>query len=65
MTTQSKPPCALCGQPVEISGFTLNSRKGELAFCCAGCQSIFQLLNEDVLSTNPINNSNNHEDNKK
>ncbi len=65
MTTTIKKTCALCGQPVEIKGFSLNTRQGELAFCCAGCQSIYQLLNDDILSSNPINNSKNHEDNKK
>ena len=39
--------CALCGQPVEIEGFTLNTPHGLLKFCCAGCLSIYQLLNED------------------
>jgi rRNA maturation endonuclease Nob1 len=65
MTTKNKQACDLCGQQVEISGFSLNSRKGELAFCCAGCQSIFQLLNEDLLLPNPIDNHKIHEDKQK
>jgi Putative metal-binding domain of cation transport ATPase len=36
--------CDLCGLPVEIEGFTLAVDKGELWFCCAGCQSIYQLI---------------------
>ncbi|MGZ8162052.1 MAG: heavy metal translocating P-type ATPase metal-binding domain-containing protein [Methylobacter sp.] len=38
--------CALCGQPVEIKGFTLNTPEAQKHFCCAGCLSIYQLLNE-------------------
>jgi hypothetical protein len=38
--------CVLCGQPVEISGFTLQTPEGMLKFCCAGCLSIYQLLND-------------------
>ncbi|MEQ1620211.1 MAG: heavy metal translocating P-type ATPase metal-binding domain-containing protein [Methylococcales bacterium] len=64
-TPKSKPTCALCSQPVEISGFSLNSVKGELLFCCAGCQSIYQLLNDDALFTTPTHNSNNPKDNQK
>jgi len=44
-----KDPCPLCGQPVEISGFTLQTKEGKKSFCCAGCVSIYQLLNEDQL----------------
>ncbi|MEQ1558417.1 MAG: heavy metal translocating P-type ATPase metal-binding domain-containing protein [Methyloglobulus sp.] len=36
--------CDLCGQPVEIKGFSINAEKNKLMFCCAGCQSIYQLL---------------------
>ena len=42
-----KIECDLCGQPVEIDGFTLDTPQGSLKFCCAGCLSIYQLLNED------------------
>ncbi|MGZ5006398.1 MAG: heavy metal translocating P-type ATPase metal-binding domain-containing protein [Methylobacter sp.] len=42
-----KEPCVLCGQPVEITGFSLTTNDGEQKFCCAGCLSIYQLLNED------------------
>lgn len=41
--------CVLCGQPVEITGFTLKTPAGELKFCCAGCLSIYQLLNDKNL----------------
>jgi len=41
-----KEICALCGQPVEIEGFTETYTDGIKKFCCAGCLSIFQLLNE-------------------
>jgi len=49
--------CDLCGQVVELEGFTVNTREGLKKFCCAGCQSIFQLLNEEILTTQqPTNN---------
>jgi len=41
--------CVLCGQPVEISGFMLETSDGTLNFCCAGCLSIYQLLNDKNL----------------
>jgi hypothetical protein len=44
--------CALCGQPVEIKGFTLTTSEAEQHFCCAGCLSIYQLLNEKHYITN-------------
>ncbi len=37
--------CALCGQPAVLKSFTLNTPDGLLRFCCAGCLSIYQLLN--------------------
>jgi len=40
-------PCDLCGQPVEITGFKLLTASGEKKFCCAGCLSIYQLLNPE------------------
>jgi len=48
---KKKPLCALCGQAVEIKGFELSNRNGKLPFCCAGCLSIYQLLNENELVT--------------
>jgi transposase-like protein len=44
-------PCPLCGQPVKIKGFSLKTKDDEKHFCCAGCVSIYQLLNQDILST--------------
>jgi len=46
-----KEACILCGQPVEIKGFELNSTDGLLRFCCAGCLSIYQLLNNEKIIT--------------
>ncbi len=43
---KDKEPCVLCGQPVEITGFSLTTSNGVQKFCCAGCLSIYQLLNE-------------------
>jgi len=53
----TKPPCALCSQPVQITGFKLETKEGQKDFCCEGCLSIYQLLNEDKFLSN--NNENN------
>ena len=62
-TVKYKKPCDLCGQPVEIEGFTLTTDKGEQLFCCAGCVSIYRLLNANAAEA-PIQPStyNNKED---
>jgi hypothetical protein len=39
-----KVTCTLCGQAVDIEGFTLDDPEGVQKFCCAGCLSIYQLL---------------------
>lgn len=57
-----KDICALCGQVVEIKGFTLTGTEGIQKFCCGGCLSIFQLLNETGKYTTLIDPSNNNED---
>lgn len=44
---KDKEPCVLCGQPVEITGFSLTTNDGMQKFCCAGCLSIYQLLYQD------------------
>lgn len=62
VNTTSANGCALCGQPVEIVGFTLTSNQGQQKFCCAGCLSIYQLLNEHQTTIEPPPNS---EDNNK
>jgi hypothetical protein len=49
-------PCDLCGQPVKISGFKLAVANGSKKFCCAGCLSIYQLLNPEQQI--PENNNN-------
>jgi len=38
--------CALCGLPVKLDSFTLSTDKGREKFCCAGCLSIYQLIND-------------------
>ncbi|RIZ67668.1 MAG: TRASH domain-containing protein [Methylococcales bacterium] len=45
MTIIEYESCTLCGQKVVLKSFTLNTKNGLLYFCCAGCQSIYQLLN--------------------
>lgn len=44
-------PCPLCGQAVKIKGFRLKTKEGNKSFCCAGCVSIYELLNQDKLIT--------------
>ncbi len=61
-TIEYKAACLLCNQPVEIDGFTLNTLTGKKQFCCAGCQSIYQLLYQDT-SINNNNSPSNTEDN--
>ncbi len=55
--------CNLCGLPVEIKGFTLETEKGQLTFCCAGCQSIYQLIYANKQAQKIENKSDNHEEN--
>jgi len=53
----TKSSCALCSQPVQIAGFKLETREGRKDFCCEGCLSIYQLLNEDKLLSNKNENN--------
>lgn len=56
--------CVLCGQPVEIKGFTLPTNNGEKKFCCAGCLSIYQLLkniNNTTIIDIPPDNEDKHQ----
>ncbi|MDF1583954.1 MAG: heavy metal translocating P-type ATPase metal-binding domain-containing protein [Methyloprofundus sp.] len=46
---ENKISCALCGLPVEISGFSAKTTEGLQLFCCAGCLSVYRLLNGDKL----------------
>ncbi|MGJ0489338.1 MULTISPECIES: hypothetical protein [Methylobacter] len=62
---EAKEYCPLCGQPVEIPGYTINTITGRLRFCCAGCLSIYQLVNKEKLKTNPTTKLNNNEEIKK
>lgn len=43
--------CDLCGLPVEVKGFSLNTTEGLKIFCCEGCKGIYQMLHEDQLVT--------------
>lgn len=51
-TVKYKNDCALCGQPVEIDGFSLTKERTVLSFCCAGCQSIYALIYGKVSGAN-------------
>ena len=62
-----KETCSLCGQPVEIEGFCCPDEAGGKHFCCAGCLSVYELLNENNLATflnnAPSRDNNNNEEN--
>ena len=48
--TEAKRNCDLCGLTIEVPGFTLKTKEGDKAFCCEGCQGIYQMLHEDQLT---------------
>jgi hypothetical protein len=50
---QQQETCALCGLAVEIEGFSLMP-EGLQKFCCAGCLSIYQLLNDEHIGHDDI-----------
>jgi hypothetical protein len=54
-TVEYKKNCVLCGQSVEIEGFTVVTETGRQSFCCAGCQSIYQLIYMDNRARNANN----------
>ncbi|MDO9213317.1 MAG: heavy metal translocating P-type ATPase metal-binding domain-containing protein [Methylococcales bacterium] len=64
-TEQQQERCTLCGLPVEIDGFFLTAPNSIQKFCCSGCLSIYQLLNDDNIEPPLITQPLNHEDNKK
>lgn len=41
--------CALCGLPVEVEGFSVETVEGLKLFCCEGCLSVYRLLNGDEI----------------
>lgn len=45
--------CDLCGLPVEVSGFILNTKEGEKQFCCEGCKGIYGMLQEEDYLVEP------------
>lgn len=61
-TKQHQETCTLCGLAVEIEGFSLTIEEGVQMFCCAGCLSIYQLLNDDNIESSLITQPLNHED---
>jgi hypothetical protein len=47
--SDDKQSCDLCGLPVEVSGFALQTKEGDKHFCCEGCLGIYEMLNEENL----------------
>jgi len=41
--------CDLCGLPVEIPDFRLETREGVKQFCCEGCLGIYRMLHEEEI----------------
>jgi hypothetical protein len=41
--------CDLCGLPVEVPGFELQTGEGTKRFCCDGCLGIYRMLHEDEI----------------
>jgi hypothetical protein len=59
-----KIACALCGLSVDIDGFQLTTVDGEKRFCCAGCLSVYQLINPDEQTHNNNEEKSTNEDKK-
>lgn len=47
--SQNSTKCELCGLAVEVEGFDVETTEGLKRFCCAGCQSVYRLLNGDKI----------------
>ena len=47
--SQNITKCDLCGLAVEIEGFNVQTTEGLKQFCCAGCLSVYRLLNGDKI----------------
>jgi hypothetical protein len=62
VTIKHQENCTLCGLIVEIDDFLITTPEGVQMFCCAGCLSIYQLLNDDNIETSLITQPLNHED---
>jgi len=61
-TVKYKKICDLCGLTVEIQGFSLKNGEDQLAFCCGGCKSIYQLLYMKAQPQKIDETNNNEED---
>ncbi len=47
--SQNITQCDLCGLAVEVEGFNVQTTEGLKQFCCAGCLSVYRLLNGDKI----------------
>jgi len=57
--------CDLCGLPVKVTGFELETKEGRKIFCCLGCKAIYTLYHcnsaESNVSRNSDDSSNKHD----
>jgi hypothetical protein len=44
----NKKQCDLCALPVEVDGFSLDTKEGTKSFCCEGCKGIYMMLHDKV-----------------
>ena len=51
-TIKQQENCALCGLIVEVDQFSQTTPDGLQKFCCTGCLSIYQLLNDEQTTLN-------------
>lgn len=43
---EEEQPCDLCGLPIGLKPWVLQSATRTYAFCCEGCLGIFQMLHD-------------------
>ncbi|GAB4361166.1 MAG: heavy metal translocating P-type ATPase metal-binding domain-containing protein [Methylohalobius sp. ZOD2] len=55
--SEDKRSCDLCGLPVEIPDFRLQTKNGVKQFCCEGCLGIYRMLHENEIIEEPEESS--------
>lgn len=44
--------CDLCGLPVRVTRFELETKEGQKIFCCLGCKAIYTLYHNNSAEPN-------------